>query len=197
MRKLVSAAAAALVVVSVPAMAKKPSSSPKPAADKTAVVVGSCAGVATGCLFTGNINASTGGNNSYTLAQDAYNTLFNPGITLNPIADSAGLGALGGSFTGAGGLNGNWSLPGFDVQYIAVKGGNTFMLFQTSGSSGSWTTLGNVNGGGNTPGLSHLVFFGSQIAAVPEPSTWAMLILGFGLVGGAMRRRATAKVAFG
>ena len=29
--------------------------------------------------------------------------------------------------------------------------------------------------------------------AVPEPATWAMLILGFGLVGGAMRRR-TSKV---
>ncbi|MEL6875314.1 MAG: PEPxxWA-CTERM sorting domain-containing protein, partial [Pseudomonadota bacterium] len=24
---------------------------------------------------------------------------------------------------------------------------------------------------------------------VPEPGTWAMMILGFGLVGGAMRRR--------
>lgn len=33
-------------------------------------------------------------------------------------------------------------------------------------------------------------------AAVPEPGTWAMLILGFGAVGGAMRRRTvTAKTA--
>lgn len=29
-------------------------------------------------------------------------------------------------------------------------------------------------------------------AAVPEPATWALLILGFGAVGGAMRRRSTA-----
>jgi hypothetical protein len=29
----------------------------------------------------------------------------------------------------------------------------------------------------------------STIAAVPEPATWAMMILGFGLVGGMMRRR--------
>jgi hypothetical protein len=28
-----------------------------------------------------------------------------------------------------------------------------------------------------------------QIAVVPEPGTWAMLIAGFGLVGGALRRR--------
>ena len=26
-------------------------------------------------------------------------------------------------------------------------------------------------------------------AAVPEPTTWAMMIMGFGLVGSAMRRR--------
>ena len=31
-------------------------------------------------------------------------------------------------------------------------------------------------------------------AAVPEPATWAMLILGFGLVGGAMRRRSAGRV---
>lgn len=31
-----------------------------------------------------------------------------------------------------------------------------------------------------------------QIAAVPEPASWAMLIAGFGLVGAALRRRALA-----
>ncbi|WP_375290729.1 NF038122 family metalloprotease [Qipengyuania sp.] len=31
---------------------------------------------------------------------------------------------------------------------------------------------------------------------VPEPSTWALLILGFGTVGGAMRRKARAQVSF-
>lgn len=30
------------------------------------------------------------------------------------------------------------------------------------------------------------------VAAVPEPATWAMMIVGFGLVGGALRRRKTA-----
>ncbi|WP_294044115.1 PEPxxWA-CTERM sorting domain-containing protein [Sphingomonas sp.] len=38
---------------------------------------------------------------------------------------------------------------------------------------------------------------GTVIPGVPEPSTWAMMILGFGLVGGVMRTRKTAtKVAF-
>ncbi len=47
------------------------------------------------------------------------------------------------------------------------------------------------------PALSSIVFSSSQAAfeiddiaaAVPEPSTWLMMILGFGLVGGALRRR--------
>lgn len=33
----------------------------------------------------------------------------------------------------------------------------------------------------------------SAVAAVPEPATWAMMIGGFGMIGGAMRRR-SAKV---
>jgi hypothetical protein len=28
--------------------------------------------------------------------------------------------------------------------------------------------------------------------SVPEPASWAMMIAGFGLIGGAMRRRAAA-----
>lgn len=34
-----------------------------------------------------------------------------------------------------------------------------------------------------------------DVTAVPEPATWAMMIAGFGLVGGAMRRRKTATPA--
>ncbi|WP_235532780.1 PEPxxWA-CTERM sorting domain-containing protein [Sphingomonas sp. Leaf412] len=33
------------------------------------------------------------------------------------------------------------------------------------------------------------------LSAVPEPSTWALMILGFGAMGGAMRRRRTAEPA--
>ncbi len=35
-----------------------------------------------------------------------------------------------------------------------------------------------------------------RIAAVPEPATWAMMIFGFGMVGGAMRRRQKVRFAY-
>jgi len=37
---------------------------------------------------------------------------------------------------------------------------------------------------------------GFAAAGVPEPATWGMMILGFGAIGGALRRRAGAKLAF-
>ena len=38
--------------------------------------------------------------------------------------------------------------------------------------------------------------FRINVAAIPEPATWAMMIGGFGLVGAASRRRARANVTF-
>jgi hypothetical protein len=54
----------------------------------------------------------------------------------------------------------------------------------------SGLAFNNITVAGNTvPGG------GGGTGAVPEPATWAMMIAGFGLVGGAMRRR-VSKVAF-
>jgi PEP-CTERM motif len=40
-------------------------------------------------------------------------------------------------------------------------------------------------------------FLNNQISsAVPEPANWAMMIVGFGLVGGAMRRRQSVRVTY-
>ncbi|HEU4968186.1 PEPxxWA-CTERM sorting domain-containing protein, partial [Sphingomonas sp.] len=38
--------------------------------------------------------------------------------------------------------------------------------------------------------------FAGAIPSVPEPATWAMMIAGFGLIGGALRRRARATLRF-
>ena len=74
-------------------------------------------------------------------------------------------------------------IPGFTASlmtgtsYFAVISG-----FEND-DVGAWTLT--VDG----PGTAILA------GVVPEPATWALMILGFGAVGGALRRR-TAKVAF-
>ena len=42
----------------------------------------------------------------------------------------------------------------------------------------------------------HAAWINSRLFSVPEPSTWAMMIMGFGFVGSAYRRRASASVRF-
>ena len=51
-----------------------------------------------------------------------------------------------------------------------------------------------ATGGDNYYSLSEFQAFA---IAVPEPSTWALMILGFGLVGGALRQRKTLALSYG
>lgn len=90
-------------------------------------------------------------------------------------------------------LDGSWSVnDGTLIQYLTVKAGPEFLVFELPGAgsaTGNFSTLGiEVGRNGNQPELSHLSFWTAGVA-IPEPATWAMLITGFGLVGGAMRRR--------
>lgn len=45
---------------------------------------------------------------------------------------------------------------------------------------------------GYVPVYLHSDWIGSVQAAIPEPATWAIMLVGFGMVGGAMRRRPIA-----
>jgi hypothetical protein len=52
------------------------------------------------------------------------------------------------------------------------------------------TATGGTAYGGAAYGLNELrVFDAPAVSAVPEPSTWAFMIVGFGLAGGTLRRR--------
>ena len=78
-------------------------------------------------------------------------------------------------FTGS--ADGTYALPGFGTYELYA--------FTTDGT----VTAGKPNSFGNVL-LSAIV-----IPDVPEPATWAMMLLGFGGIGLAMRRRPTVKIA--
>lgn len=172
-------------------------------ANAVTVIASGCTSVTDphGCLFSGNINSSNSGPNSYLATQAAYN-LFNdthpsanPDISLKVIASSADAGFSGiGSITGGSGTSGTWSLTNYLVDFIAVKAADDFVLYElaTPASSGDWST---ADIGGNHM-LSHIVFFGDPISGVPEPATWALFFLGFGGIGlmlRSSRRRAAIR----
>lgn len=174
-------------------------------ANAATVVDGSCVSVtdSAGCLFSGNINSSSMGGNSFLNAQNEYNTYndthptADPDIFLTVLAstDDGNFSSFG-TFTGAGSSSGTWDLSGFLVDFVAVKASNAFVLYQLSSpaSTGSWDT-NDIPFRNNPHDLSHLVFFGTKGgAAVPEPATWAFMIFGFGAIGGAMRRNRKANV---
>lgn len=57
------------------------------------------------------------------------------------------------------------------------------VLFQvTNGTTFNLTGKNNI-------GVDDLAFGASATSTAPEPATWALMILGFGLVGGSLRRR--------
>ena len=147
-----------------------------------------------GCLFSGNINENPDPTNAngYKNAEAAYNAWAvangKPTIVLNWITASddvtpPSVFADFGTITGGGTSSGTFNLPGYDIDYFAVKAGSEFVLYEFlgTGGSGNWSVA-------SGKGLSHLAFFGTK-AAVPEPGTWAMMLLGFGAAGTALRRR--------
>lgn len=79
--------------------------------------------------------------------------------------------------------SGTWLVnDGSLIDYLTVKASNRFAVYHIGGAdSGSWTTDGIVNNGGQQPGMSHLSFWIGPSTVVPEPP--ALLMLGVGLIG--------------
>lgn len=87
------------------------------------------------------------------------------------------------------------NLPWF-VSYYAVKAGpNQIQLFGIAPASKGFTAANTriLVGRGNIADISHVTFFGAPGGGiVPEPGTWALMLVGFGGAGAMLRRRKTA-----
>ena len=121
----------------------------------------------------------------------------------NPLYDSAQVAANhGGAYSFAPGIN----LTGGTVYvaYLSVFGANnsgqgtTSMPLGSGGGGFDYFVWNNSNGGPHASGWNYFGDFGNARldlnigGAVPEPATWAFMIMGFGGVGAVMRRRRMA-----
>ncbi|MDE2404422.1 MAG: PEPxxWA-CTERM sorting domain-containing protein [Sphingomonadales bacterium] len=81
------------------------------------------------------------------------------------------------------------------IHYYAVFQAGTTKLFHDSAAIVSGTVQ-LTDYFPNNPGISHITFFDTgTFPVLPEPSTWASMILGFGFVAQAMRARTGRKAA--
>jgi hypothetical protein len=142
-------------------------------------------------------------------------TVANPFLSTNTATDTmtfntftGGVEAAGGNFFGSN-VSGLYQLG--DITITATDGSGT--VTQTIIGATTSSFLGFVSTGPLTsvtvtsvqpigaflwPSLDNFVLAkraGTITPQVPESSTWLMMIAGFGLVGGAMRRRTTARIA--
>lgn len=96
-----------------------------------------------------------------------------------------------GSFNGDGRQASHWKdAPGCTIGYGIMD--PTFCFGQTGFITGRDLAAFDAIGWNlNTPATSTYLRSSAEIyvAAIPEPATWAMMIVGFGLVGASLRRR--------
>ena len=97
---------------------------------------------------------------------------------------------LGNFFnTGAANISVTTNLGNYNFSPVvttAVNSGGVFTFAGYQASAGEYFTSVNYSGGGATGATD--IQLGSA-GAVPEPATWAMMIIGFGAAGSMIRRR--------
>jgi hypothetical protein len=199
-------AAAPAVAKDKPGKAKEPGapavSTPPPSQmpvldSKIALLTPDCA-LIDGCRFSGN-------DKSAEVITSAYEAAF-------PLSQLSLSFLQKVEFAGSQ-YSGGWTSAA-PVSFVSVKAGNEFMLYQLAApaTSGLWSTAGLVNKNLIPHAVSHISLWSGTFSsgvplpptvddplgdavddmrgAIPEPATWAMMILGFGAIGAILRRRA-------
>jgi len=103
---------------------------------------------------------------------------------------------LGGNARGAPAQTTRVSLGNYSVDILLSSADpltNYSFTFNTTGGQLKFTELGPSNQQGNI--LDDVELSTSRSAGIPEPASWAMMIMGFGGVGGLLRRRRLAPMA--
>ena len=171
-------AMAASIALSTSAFAAKPVSPPPPSCS---VVTFSVATLSCMGFYSGNLVAESGPKLTQALG---YVDNLDPGATslLEKIEWNAGQDPYTIDFT--------TPLSGKSIIGIYFGGGNTgyngtgFWLLDLPNNTDTISYSSNVQ-----KGISNAGLYMTGTPAVPEPSTWAMMLLGFGVIAGAMRTR--------
>ena len=202
MKNLMLLAIAGATLAATPALAAKPSSTPGPRScsntdiSPTALA---CSGFVGGNLLNGNSGnvtaqqtalASLGlawdgnfGNVSKITSLGGLTTVNFSTAEQNPISRLYGDTWIGLHFGNGAGLGGQ--ATGFYKFNAGLAGLQSFLLNITQGSSGAIVYKTGTAPPPPPPPPP-------PPGGVPEPASWAMLIVGFGLTGAAMRRRKAA-----
>jgi hypothetical protein len=152
------------------------------------------------------VGALSGGGSTYTLNLGSFasgggaesSTL---GVT-NDIPDSTFAELLNGAFGSSGAAHFSFAGQSFTGLTGGSNSGGDILSFDTSVGAGTYTDVLTFNGYSSYDGLSNYdlgpvtvdvtVQVTGGVSAVPEPAAWAMMLVGFGLIGGTIRRRRTA-----
>jgi hypothetical protein len=93
-----------------------------------------------------------------------------------------------------------FDIDGIDIQSFTIPGSPTSVYWTPVGYTNVSVSSTNGIGGfrfiGNAQGNTIIDNLVATTAAVPEPATWAMMLIGFGAIGTAMRQRKAATVSF-
>jgi hypothetical protein len=141
--------------------------------------------------------ALTSGSGTFTTSDTAMQVGGRTAFTVTGISGSlngSAINGLAGGFLGSNNLyytTGPSFVDGSGIGFTTTGGTFASLYYQDSIPSYRLTTTGPFATGFVTASSSQ-----TATSAAPEPASWALMVGGFGLVGGAMRRRQRTDFSF-